>query len=74
MTGQAADAGAAVVALLYDARRGVYYARPAMRGWLHLVCFLASLAGGGLLLASAHGAVPVTAAAVYAASLSALLG
>jgi hemolysin III len=74
VTGQAADAGAAGVALLYDARRGVYYARPALRGWLHLLCFLASLAGGALLLASAHGAVPVAAAAVYAASLSALLG
>jgi len=75
VTGQeATDAGPPGAALLYDARRGVYYARPALRGWLHLLCFLASLAGGALLLARAHGAAPVTAAAVYAASLSALFG
>ncbi len=75
MSGQAAtDAGRTGEALLYDARRGVYYARPALRGWLHLLCFLASLAGGALLLARAHGAAQVTAAAVYAASLSALFG
>ena len=70
MTG--ADPAAA--GLLYDARRGVYYTRPVLRGWLHLLCFLASLAGGAVLLARAHGAAPITAAAVYAASLSALFG
>ena len=41
---------------LYDARRGVYYAKPVLRGWLHLLWFAASLAGGSLLLARAHGA------------------
>ena len=55
---------------LYDARRGVYYARPALRDWLHLLCFWASLAGGAALLARAQ----ITAAAVYSANLSALLG
>ncbi|MGD0704478.1 MAG: hemolysin III family protein [Trebonia sp.] len=59
---------------LYDARRGVYYAKPLLRGWLHLLCFLASLAGGTLLLARAHGAAQVAAAAVYSASLAALFG
>jgi hemolysin III len=59
---------------LYDARRGVYYVRPVLRGWLHLLCFLASLAGGALLLARAHGPAQITAAAVYWASLSALFG
>jgi hemolysin III len=68
------DADPAGAGLLYDARRGVYYARPAFRGWLHLLCFWASLAGGVLLLVRAHGAVQVAAAAVYSASLSALLG
>jgi hemolysin III len=68
------SAGPAAAGLLYDARRGVYYARPALRGWLHLLCFLASLAGGALLLARAHGAAQVTAAAIYSASLSALFG
>ena len=38
-------------AQLYDARRGVYYAKPVLRGWLHLLCFGASLVAGPLLLA-----------------------
>jgi hemolysin III len=59
---------------LYDARRGVYYARPALRGWLHLAWFAASLVAGTLLIARAAGAAQVTAAAIYAASVSALFG
>ena len=59
---------------LYDARRDVYYAKPLLRGWLHLLCFWVSLAGGALLLAHAHGAAQVTAAAFYSASLAALFG
>src|SRR5258708_18294087 len=64
---QAADA-------FYDAGRGVYYTKPVLRGWLHLLWFGASLAGGTLLLARAHGAARITAAAIYAASVSALFG
>jgi hemolysin III len=60
--------------LLYDARRGVYYAKPALRGWLHLLCFFASVAGGAVLLARAHGGAQVAAAIVYSASLCALFG
>jgi hemolysin III len=60
--------------LLYDAHRGVYYAKPVLRGWLHLLCFWVALAGGALLLDRAHGAAPTAACAVYAASLAALLG
>jgi hemolysin III len=59
---------------LYDARRGVYYAKPVLRGWLHLVCFGASLVLGPLLLARAHGADQTIAVAVYSASVSALFG
>jgi predicted membrane channel-forming protein YqfA (hemolysin III family) len=66
------DAGPAGAGLLYDARRGVYYAKPALRGWLHLLCFWVSLAGGALLAARAHGGAQITAALVYPASLSAL--
>jgi hemolysin III len=65
---------AAGAELLYDARRGVYYARPVLRGWLHLFCFCLSLAGGALLLARAHGVAQITAVAIYSASLSALFG
>jgi hemolysin III len=59
---------------LYDARRGVYYTKPVLRGWLHLVWFEISVVFGTLLLARAHGATRITAAAIYAASVSALFG
>jgi len=59
---------------LYDARRGVYYVKPALRGWLHLLWFVASLVSGPVLLTRAHGAAQTTAAAVYSASVSALFG
>jgi hemolysin III len=58
----------------YDSRRGVYYVKPVLRGWLHLVWFGASLVLGTLLVARAHGAVRVTAVAIYAASVSAMFG
>ena len=58
----------------FDARRGVYYAKPVLRGWLHLLCFGASLVFGPLLLAGAHGAAQIAAVAVYSASVSALFG
>jgi hemolysin III len=59
---------------LYDARRGVYYTKPVLRGWLHLLWFAASLVLGALLLARAHGTAQTAAVAVYAASVSALFG
>src|SRR5262245_1772440 len=58
----------------YDARRGVYYTKPVWRGWLHLLWFEVSLVFGTLLLARAHGGTPVTASAIYAASVSAMFG
>ena len=59
---------------LYDARRGVYYTKPVLRGWLHLLWFEVSLVSGTLLVARTHGARPIIASAVYAASVSALFG
>jgi hemolysin III len=73
-SGGAAAPGPGAADALYDARRGVYYAKPVLRGWLHLVWFGASLAAGTLLLVRARGAAQVTAVAVYAASVSALFG
>ena len=67
-------AGSPAAQPLYDARRGVYYAKPVLRGWLHLLCFGASLVAGPLLLAGGHGAVRITAVAIYSASVSALFG
>jgi hemolysin III len=66
--------GGPAAGLCYDARRGVYYAKPTLRGWLHVLWFAASLALGTLLLAGARGAERLTAAAIYAASVSALFG
>jgi hemolysin III len=59
---------------LYDARRGVYYTKPVLRGWLHLIWFGASLVLGTLLLVRAHGPARITAIAIYTASVSALFG
>jgi hemolysin III len=59
---------------LYDARRRLYYAKPALRGWLHLFWFGASLLAGPLLVIRGHGAWPVTALVVYAVSVSGLFG
>jgi hemolysin III len=59
---------------LYDDRRGVYYTKPVLRGWLHLIWFGASLVLGTLLLVRAHGSARITAIAIYAASVSALFG
>jgi hemolysin III len=58
----------------YDARRNVYYVKPVLRGWMHLLWFAASLLSGPLLIARAHGAAQTAAAAVYSASVTALFG
>jgi hemolysin III len=58
----------------YDAGRDVYYTKPALRGWLHLLYFEVSLVFGTLLLARAHGVTRITASAIYAASVSAMFG
>ncbi len=59
---------------LFDAQRAVHYDRPRLRGWLHLVCFEASLVIGTLLVVAAQGSLQVTAAAVYAAAVAGLFG
>jgi hemolysin III len=58
----------------YDARRGIYYTKPVMRGWLHLVWFGASLVLSTLLLADTHGTARQLTFAVYAVSVGALFG
>ena len=59
---------------LYDTKRAIYYAKPALRGWLHLLWFGVSLVAGAWLLAGARGAAQLSADAIYAASVSALFG
>lgn len=63
-----------VSTLLYDSRRGVHYAKPLLRGWLHLLWFEASLVAGTLLVVAAHGPRQVVGVAIYAACLSGLFG
>jgi hemolysin III len=65
---------ASPVGHLYDSARDLYYAKPALRGWLHLLAFEASLVLGTLLIISVNGALPVTAVAIYAGSVSGLFG
>src|SRR5215831_704105 len=60
--------------MVFDTRRAVYYPKPALRGWLHLLWFEASLVLGTLMLARMHGTARVTATAIYAASVSAMFG
>lgn len=75
MTDSTAGAPAVpAVGALYDARRGVYYTKPLLRGWLHLLWFELSLVLGTLLLVHAQGDAQIAAVAIYAASVSALFG
>jgi hemolysin III len=69
-----AKPGPAQAGVFFDARRGIYYTRPLLRGWLHAVWFGASVVAGPLLLAGAHGPKTITADAIYATSVSALFG
>ncbi|RBY91150.1 hemolysin III family protein [Blastococcus sp. TF02A-30] len=74
MTSPASGLALPPAALLYDSRRKIHYAKPLLRGWLHLVWFAASLVAGPVLLASAWGLAHVTGVALYAACLSGLFG
>ncbi len=60
--------------VFFDARRGIYYARPAWRGWLHLIWFGMSLAAGTVLVAGARGTERITAGTIYATSVTAMFG
>lgn len=62
------------MSVLYDARRGVTYSKPLLRGWLHLVWFEASLVAGTLLTVVTQGTRQAVAVAVYATCLSGLFG
>ena len=58
----------------YDSRRRLNYAKPLLRGWLHLAWFEASLVAGTLLVVAAHGARQAAGAGVYVLCLSGLFG
>jgi hemolysin III len=59
---------------LYDSRRRAHYAKPALRGWLHLIWFGASLVAGPLLVTHVHGTGRILALGVYALSVTGLFG
>jgi hemolysin III len=48
--------------------------KPLLRGWMHLLWFEASLVLGTLVLVHAHGALRITAVAIFTASVSAMFG
>jgi len=58
----------------FDARRGIYYTKPLLRGWLHLLWFGMSLVLGVILLVRTRGHARITAGAIYATSVCALFG
>jgi hemolysin III len=59
---------------LYDSRRCAHYVKPALRGWMHVFWFGASLVAGPLLVAHAHGAARMAALTIYAVSVTSLFG
>lgn len=59
---------------LYDAHRDIYYDKPRLRGWMHLVGFITLLALGPLLVLSTDRFTPRLVAAVYAGCVTGLFG
>src|SRR5215218_9527530 len=60
--------------LHYDSRRKVHYAKPLLRGWLHLLWFEASLVAGTLLWVATSGGRQSIGVGIYAGCLSGLFG
>ncbi|MDT4939575.1 MAG: hemolysin [Pseudonocardiales bacterium] len=69
-----AGAGARRPTDLYDSVRDIYYVKPLLRGWLHLLWFAVALVLGSLLILDAHGAREVTSAAIYVPGVAGLFG
>ena len=61
-------------AQLYDAGRDVFYPKPVLRGWMHLVWFEAALVLGTLLVYRAEGTKHVMAAVVFSGCVAGLFG
>jgi hemolysin III len=59
---------------LYDSGRDLYYVKPMLRGWLHLVWFVAALILGTVLIDHANGPRHVVAAVVFAFCVAGLFG
>ncbi len=74
MTLEVGISDSAAVPLLHDARRDLEYAKPRLRGWMHLASFEAALVLGTVLIISADGAWNTTVASVYAAAVAGMFG
>lgn len=59
---------------LYDAGRDLYYVKPTLRGWMHLVSFVAALILGTVLIDHAHGPRHTAAATIFAFCVAGLFG
>lgn len=59
---------------LYDSGRDILYDKPRLRGWLHLVSFVAAVVVGIVLLASVRGSARTADAAIYAGAVAGLFG
>jgi hemolysin III len=59
---------------LYDVARGIAYAKPRWRGWMHLIAFECSLILGTIIVVAAQGLAQTADAAVYAGSVAGLFG
>ncbi len=74
MTATAPTSASPAAGQFYDARRGIHYTKPVMRGWSHLLWFGLSLVLSTLLLAHTPGAARVFSFGVYAISVGGLFG
>jgi hemolysin III len=72
LTGTSFRTAISSVPRLYDSGRDLLYVKPLLRGWLHLLSFVAALAVGSVLIATTpeHRVDAV----VYAASVAGLFG
>jgi hemolysin III len=61
-------------ATLYDRKRDLYYAKPRLRGWQHLLWFVLSLVVAPITLTHAVGAVQVVGLSIYCAAVTILFG
>jgi len=59
---------------LYDVARGLAYARPRWRGWMHLVAFECSLVLGTIIVVTANGPWQTADAAIYGGTVAGLFG
>ena len=61
-------------ARLHDVARGIAYAKPLWRGWLHFIAFECALVLGAVIVVTAGGAGQTIDASIYAGAVAALFG